>query len=153
MLRPVVVYAGPIPAKHRPHRNAPMYSTTTRSITVTVEPTYLDDQSEPGQGHFVWAYRVRIENRGSDTVQLLNRYWQITDAAGRVQEVRGAGVVGEQPVLDPGESFEYTSGAPLATPSGFMQGRYEMETRRGERFEVDIPAFSLDSPHAPRQIH
>jgi len=130
-----------------------MYSSTTRSITVTVEPSYLDDQSEPTQGHYVWAYRIRIENRGNETVQLVNRYWRITDATGRMQEVRGAGVVGEQPVLEPGGSFEYTSGAPLATPSGFMVGRYEMETRAGERFEVDIPAFSLDSPHAPRQIH
>jgi ApaG protein len=130
-----------------------MYSSTTHSITVSVEPVYLDDQSEPAQGHFVWAYRIKIENRGRDTVQLLNRYWQITDATGRVQEVRGAGVVGEQPVLEPGESFEYTSGAPLPTPSGFMAGHYEMETRGGERFEVEIPAFSLDSPHAPRQIH
>ncbi len=130
-----------------------MYSSTTRSITVTVEPSYLEDQSEPAQGHYVWAYRVRIENHGTETVQLLNRYWSITDASGRTQEVRGAGVVGEQPVLEPGDSFEYTSGAPLATPSGFMVGRYEMKTDADERFEVDIPAFSLDSPHAPRQIH
>lgn len=130
-----------------------MYAATTRSITVSVEPVYLDDQSEPAQGHFVWAYHIKIENRGRDTVQLVNRYWRITDANGRTQEVRGAGVVGERPVLEPGESFEYTSGAPLPTPSGFMVGCYEMQTAGGERFEVDIPAFSLDSPHAPRQIH
>lgn len=130
-----------------------MYSSTTRAITVTVEPVYLDDQSEPERGHYVWAYHVRIENHGGEVVQLLNRFWRITDASGQTQEVQGAGVVGEQPVLEPGESFEYTSGAPLTTPSGFMVGRYEMETPGGDRFEVDIPAFSLDSPDAPRQIH
>lgn len=130
-----------------------MYSSTTRAITVTVEPVYLDDQSEPSRSHYVWAYHVRIDNEGTEVVQLLNRFWRITDAAGRTQEVEGAGVVGEQPVLEPGESFEYTSGAPLTTPSGFMVGRYEMQTGTGDRFEVEIPAFSLDSPDAPRQIH
>ena len=130
-----------------------MYSETTRSIKVTVKPFYLEDQSSPGDNHFVWAYQVRIENHGRETVQLLRRYWRITDGLGRVQEVRGAGVVGEQPVLEPGESFEYTSGTPLATPSGIMAGRYEMETRDGEAFEVTIPAFSLDSPHQPSQLN
>jgi ApaG protein len=130
-----------------------MYSETTRSIKVTVKPIYLEDQSSPGDNHYVWAYQVRIENRGRETVQLLRRYWRITDGLGRVQEVRGAGVVGEQPVLEPGESFEYTSGTPLATPSGIMVGRYEMETRGGECFEVAIPAFSLDSPHQPIQLN
>ncbi|WP_142848089.1 Co2+/Mg2+ efflux protein ApaG [Telmatospirillum sp. J64-1] len=124
-----------------------MYAQTTRSITVTVEPIYLDDQSAPSEDHFVWAYRVRIENKGSDTVQLINRHWRITDARGRTQEVRGPGVVGEQPVLRPGESYEYTSGTPLGTPSGIMVGSYEMETSGGERFDIGIPAFSLDSPH------
>ena len=130
-----------------------MYSETTRSITVTVKPIYLEDQSSPGDNHYVWAYQVRIENNGGETVQLLRRYWRITDALGRVQEVRGPGVVGEQPVLEPGESFEYTSGTPLATPSGIMVGRYEMETRDGESFEVAIPALSLDSPHQPIQLN
>jgi ApaG protein len=130
-----------------------MYSETTRSIKVTVKPIYLEDQSSPGDNHYVWAYQVRIENNGGETVQLLRRYWRITDALGRVQEVRGPGVVGEQPVLEPGESFEYTSGTPLATPSGIMVGRYEMETRGGESFEVAIPAFSLDSPHQPIQLN
>jgi ApaG protein len=124
-----------------------MYTETTRSITVTVNPIYLEDQSSPAENHYVWAYQVRIENHGSDTVQLRRRHWRITDALGRVQEVRGAGVVGEQPVLEPGESFEYTSGTPLPTPSGIMVGSYEMETRKGENFEVAVPAFSLDSPH------
>jgi len=124
-----------------------MYSETTRAIRVTVEPIYLDDQSAPEDNHYVWAYHVRIENEGQQTVQLLNRYWQITDAMGQVQEVRGAGVVGEQPVLEPGGSFEYTSGTPLPTPSGIMLGSYEMEDTRGGRFSVTIPAFSLDSPY------
>jgi len=130
-----------------------MYSETTRSITVTVKPTYLEDQSSPGDNHYVWAYQVRIENHGGETVQLLRRYWRITDALGRVQEVRGAGVVGEQPVLEPGGSFEYTSGTPLPTPSGIMVGSYEMETRDGGSFEVAIPAFSLDSPHQPVRLN
>ena len=124
-----------------------MYHETTRSIRVTVEPFYLEDQSSPSDGHYVWAYQVRIENHGDDTVQLLNRYWRITDSLGRIQEVRGAGVVGEQPTLKPGESFEYTSGTPLPTPSGIMVGTYEMESAGGGRFDVAVPAFSLDSPH------
>ena len=124
-----------------------MYSETTRSITVTVEPFYLEDQSSPAEDHYVWAYHVRIENHGGETVQLRSRYWRITDNRGQMQEVRGPGVVGEQPVLRPGESFEYTSASPLPTPSGIMVGAYNMETRGGESFAVRIPAFSLDSPH------
>ncbi len=90
---------------------------------------------------------------GSDTVQLVNRYWHITDSLGRVQEVRGPGVVGEQPTLKPGESFEYTSGTPLPTPSGIMVGTYEMESANGRRFDVAVPAFSLDSPHEEARLH
>jgi ApaG protein len=130
-----------------------MYSHTSQDIRITVEPYYLDDQSSPSDDHYVWAYHVKIENVGEATVQLINRYWRITDANGQIQEVRGSGVVGEQPVLDPGESFEYTSGTPLGTPSGIMVGTYEMETRNGERFDVEIPAFSLDSPHQPVQLN
>ena len=129
------------------------YSQTTRDIRITVEPYYLEDQSSPGEDHYVWAYHVKIENVGERTVQLLKRHWQITDAMGRIQEVRGSGVVGEQPVLEPGESFEYTSGTPLAAPSGMMVGTYEMEADSGERFDVDIPPFSLDSPHQPVQLN
>lgn len=124
-----------------------MYSETTASIRVTVKPIYLEEQSSPGDNHFVWAYQVQIENLGEERVRLLARYWRITDSLGRVQEVRGAGVVGEQPVLEPDESYEYTSGTPLATPSGIMVGTYEMENDQGERFDVAVPAFSLDSPH------
>ncbi len=130
-----------------------MYEETTRTIRVTVKPVYLDDQSSPSDDHYVWAYHVRIENLGAETVRLRNRHWRITDAKGRVHEVRGAGVVGEQPVLRPGEMFEYTSGTPLDTPSGIMVGDYAMETEDGERFTVAIPAFSLDSPHQVRSVH
>ena len=130
-----------------------MYSAVTRSIKITVKPVYLEDQSSPGDNHYVWAYQVRIENQGEDTVQLRSRYWRITDSLGRVQEVRGAGVVGEQPVLKPGDSFEYTSGTPLPTPSGIMSGEYQMENERGELFEIMIPAFSLDSPYQPVRLN
>jgi len=130
-----------------------MYKQTTRSIAITVKPFFLEDQSSPSDNQYVWAYHVVIENGGAEPVQLLNRYWRITDAVGRVQEVRGAGVVGEQPVIKPGESFEYTSASPLTTPSGIMVGTYQMETGGGERFEAAIPAFSLDSPHQPVRLN
>lgn len=133
---------------------APAYSQVTRGIRVTVRSFYLADQSEPERGHFVWAYRITIANEGRQTVQLLKRTWLITDAQGRTQRVHGDGVVGEQPVLEPGESFEYTSGTPLATPSGFMRGTYHMVVSdTGETFDVAIPTFSLDSPHQPGQVH
>jgi ApaG protein len=124
-----------------------MYEKTTRQISVSVRPVFLEEQSAPARNHFVWAYRVNIHNRGTLTVQLLNRHWRITDKFGRLQEVKGPGVVGEQPTLKPGESFDYTSGCPLETPSGIMAGTYEMTTTDGQRFLVEIPAFSLDSPH------
>jgi ApaG protein len=130
-----------------------MYSAITREIRVQVEPIYLDDQSEPDEAQYVWAYRVQIENEGTETVQLLTRYWHITDGMGRVQEVRGAGVVGEQPVLNPGESYEYTSGTPLPTPSGIMKGSYQMRTPAGEKFDIEVPAFSLDCPHEARHLN
>ncbi len=130
-----------------------MYSETTHSIRVTVKPMYLEEQSSPLEHHYVWAYHVQIENLGEQSVQLLTRHWRITDSMGRVQEVRGAGVVGEQPVLQPGDSFEYTSGTPLPTPSGIMIGTYEMESSNGDRFDVTIPPFSLDSPHQSVQVN
>jgi len=130
-----------------------MYSQTTRAITVTVKPFFLEDQSSPSDSHYVWAYHVRIENQGPETVQLRNRHWRITDSLGRVQEVRGAGVVGEQPVLKPGQNYEYTSGVPLPTPSGFMVGSYGMVTETGEPFDIEIPAFSLDLPQEGRTIN
>lgn len=124
-----------------------MYEKTTRAISISVRPFFLEEQSAPDRNHFVWAYRVNIQNKGQETVQLLNRHWRITDKLGRQQEVKGPGVVGEQPVLKPGESYDYTSGCPLETPSGIMVGAYEMTTPDGHHFLVDIPAFSLDSPH------
>ncbi|MFC7737103.1 Co2+/Mg2+ efflux protein ApaG [Roseomonas sp. GCM10028921] len=124
------------------------FTAVTRGLRVTVRTFYLADQSNPEEGRYVWAYRVRIGNEGRETVQLMKRSWQITDALGRTQYVHGDGVVGEQPVLEPGEAFEYTSGTPLATPSGFMRGRYHMVVPdTGEAFDAEIPAFSLDSPH------
>ncbi len=130
-----------------------MYRTTTRSIEVEVTPTYIADRSSPKEGYYFWAYTIIIANHGAGTVQLKTRHWMITDANGRTQEVRGPGVVGEEPVLAPGESFEYTSGVPLPTPSGFMTGRYGMIGPGGEPFEIDIPAFSLDAQTTARVIN
>ncbi len=130
-----------------------MYDQTTQSIRITVKPVYLEEQSSPIENHYVWAYHIRIENEGRETVQLLNRRWQITDSLGGIQEVVGAGVVGEQPTLKPGEYFEYTSGTPLSTPSGIMVGSYEMQSSDGRRFDVAVPAFSLDSPHQPVHLN
>lgn len=132
---------------------SPAYEQTTQGITVRVQPFYLEEQSSPESRHFVWAYHVRIQNNGGATVQLLNRYWRITDCTGNVQEVRGEGVVGKQPVLKPGEAFEYASGTPLSAPSGIMVGTYYMETEDGEQLDVDVPAFSLDSPHQSASVH
>ncbi len=129
------------------------YSAVTREIEVTVRPFYVPADSSPARGLFMFGYEVRIVNRGARTVQLRNRNWRITDALGRTQEVHGAGVVGKQPVLAPGESFGYTSGAPLATDSGIMLGTYEMVSDDGEEFEVTIPAFSFDAPHGARRVN
>ena len=130
------------------------YMATTRGIRVSVRSFYLADQSRPDEGTHVWAYRIRIDNFGRETVQLLRRTWLITDARGRTQRVHGEGVVGQQPVLEPGEAFEYTSGTPLETPSGFMTGTYHMVAiDSGEAFDVAIPAFSLDSPGGGGKVH
>jgi ApaG protein len=130
-----------------------MYQAITRNIEVRVTPKFLPERSSQEKNYFFWAYTIEISNRGEETVQLKTRHWRITDALGRVQEVRGAGVVGEEPVLEPGASFEYTSGVPLPTPSGFMVGTYGMVSADGERFEIAIPAFSLDSPDGKRTIN
>lgn len=130
-----------------------MYQTTTRLIRVSVEPAFEEEESSPGEGYFFWSYTVEIENLGHEPVQLRTRYWRITDAAGHVEEVRGPGVVGEEPVIAPGGRFRYTSGAPLPTASGIMVGCYKMETPSGETFNVDVPAFSLDSPYIRQTIH
>ncbi len=125
----------------------------TRGIQVRIKPYFLPDQSDPGSRQWVWAYEVHIENRGEETVQLMSRHWVITDALGRVEEVEGDGVVGEQPTLKPGEGFTYTSGCPLTTPSGVMEGEYRMVTDNGELFDAVIPPFSLDLPDAPRIVN
>lgn len=129
------------------------YEQTTRQISVSVEPIFLEEESNPDAGLFFWAYHVVIENRGDDIVQLLSRYWRITNALGAIQEVRGEGVVGEQPVLEPGGAFEYTSGTPLTTSSGIMGGRYQMRSSAGPEFEIDIPTFSLDSPYEGHSVN
>ena len=123
------------------------YIAITRGIAVSVEPTYLEPNSSPDNSQYFWAYRVTIENQGRETVQLRSRHWMITNARGEFTEVKGAGVIGKQPFLKPGESFEYTSGAPLNTPSGMMGGSYQMESDTGERFDIEIPTFSLDGPN------
>lgn len=129
------------------------YKATTRGITVSVEPDFLEDESAPLRDYYFWAYSVEILNEGRETVQLLARHWRITDANGHLQEVRGPGVVGEQPTLEPGDSFRYTSGVPLRTPSGIMQGTYTMEMDDGDSFETAIPAFSLDSPYTAQRMN
>lgn len=130
-----------------------MYSAITRKIEVTVKPRFVSERSSPSSGYYFWAYTIDITNRGTETVQLKTRHWKITDASGKLQEVKGAGVVGEEPVLKPGQSYEYTSGVPLPTPSGFMRGTYGMITDNGERFDIEVPAFSLDSSFADRTVN
>jgi ApaG protein len=130
-----------------------MYRAVTRNIEVVVKPRFVADRSAPENNYFFWAYTISITNSGDETVQLKTRHWRITDANGRLQEVRGAGVVGEEPVLKAGESFEYTSGVPLQTPSGFMAGTYGMVSATGEHFDIDVPAFSLDSIEAKRTLN
>jgi ApaG protein len=130
-----------------------MYTATTRAICVTVRPQYLPDQSDPAKSQYVWEYRVRIENKGDFTVQLRSRHWKITDGLGRLQEVKGPGVVGKTPMLRPGDVFEYTSGTPLSTPSGIMGGTYQMVSESGENFDIEIPVFSLDTPIAKRNLN
>ncbi len=130
-----------------------MYRALTRDIEVIVEPFYLEEQSDPEDSRYVWGYRIVIVNNSAVTVRLMQRYWHITDQNGQVDEVTGPGVVGEQPRLQPGESYEYSSGCPLDTPSGMMFGHYQMEAEDGSVFTVAIPAFSLDSPGLSRVLN
>jgi ApaG protein len=130
-----------------------MYRAVTRQIEVTVEPNFMPERSSAENSSYFWSYTIVITNTGDETVQLRTRHWIITDASGRQKEVKGEGVVGEQPVLAPGERFEYTSGVPLTTASGFMTGRYQMVSETGERFEIDVPTFSLDSPSEKRVLN
>lgn len=130
-----------------------MYRTVTHNIEVVATPRFVADRSSPESNYFFWAYTISITNNGTETVQLKTRHWRITDANGRRQEVRGAGVVGEEPVLKAGEAFEYTSGVPLQTPSGFMVGSFGMVSASGEHFNIEVPAFSLDSVESKRTIN
>ena len=130
-----------------------MYERSTRNIRVAVQPAFLADQSDPDEHRYLWSYTVTIENRGPESVQLLSRHWNITDGHGQMKEVQGPGVVGAQPVIAPGQKFQYTSGCPLPTASGYMSGRYKMRSSNGEAFDAEIPAFLLESPHEQRQIH
>ena len=130
-----------------------MYRCQTRGIDVLVMPQFMADQSRPDESAFFWAYTIEIVNQSDETVMLRSRHWIITDGNGVTHEVRGAGVVGEQPVLGPGASFRYTSGCPLPTPSGIMRGFYIMVREDGTEYEAEIPAFSLDSPFTKRVIH
>jgi ApaG protein len=130
-----------------------MYEALTRGIRIRVTSQYREEESEPDEGRFFWAYTVDIINEGKETVQLRSRHWRITDGAGHTEHVRGPGVVGETPILSPGTSFSYTSGCPLGTPSGIMVGSYRMTNEAGEQFDVAVPAFSLDSPHVKRSVN
>jgi len=130
-----------------------MYENVTHGVRVTVLPEFQRDRSEPDENRWFWTYTIEITNLGDEPVRLRARHWLITDAHGRRQEVTGPGVVGEQPLIGPGESFEYTSGCPLGTPSGFMAGSYRMEDAEGGFFDVEIPAFSLDLPEIRRVLN
>ena len=123
------------------------FEAVTDDIRVAVQSYFLEGQSDPDEAQYVWAYRIRISNEGDRTVQLLRRHWIITDAGGSIKEVEGEGVIGEQPVIAPGQFYVYTSGTPLGTPTGFMQGSYAMQDEDGGHFSVEIPTFSLDSPY------
>ncbi|MBX9926366.1 MAG: Co2+/Mg2+ efflux protein ApaG [Hyphomicrobiaceae bacterium] len=130
-----------------------MYEAVTGPIRVRVTPAYVEERSAPDDSYFFWAYTVDIVNEGEQPVQLRSRYWRIIDAGGRIEEVRGAGVVGQTPVIEPGTSFSYTSGCPLKTPSGIMSGSYQMSSLDGQLHDVTIPAFSLDSPFVVRHMN
>ncbi len=130
-----------------------MYRATTRQIQVTATPRYVAERSDPENNRYFWAYTIEVVNLGAATVQLKIRHWNITDARGHAEEVHGAGVVGEEPVLPPGGRFEYTSGVPLGTATGIMSGSYDMLTEDGEMFSVEIPAFSLDTPDMRRILN
>src|SRR5262249_37109476 len=131
----------------------PAYSAVTRQIEVKASPTFMPDRSSPENGYFFWAYTITLTNLGGETVQLKTRHWRITDPNRRPHEGRGPGVGAEQPMIRPGQNYEYTSGVPLPTPSGFMVGSYGMVTESGESFDIDIPAFSLDLPQEARTIN
>jgi len=129
------------------------YTEVTKNIRVSVKTNFLSDQSDIENGLWVWSYQILIENNGNDRVQLIDRYWKITDATGIIKEVKGSGVIGEQPTIKPGEFFEYTSGTPLNKSSGFMSGNYRMINENNESFFIDVPVFSLDIPSAQKILN
>jgi ApaG protein len=130
-----------------------IYEAITRGVTVRVKPEYLPEQSNRERGRWVWSYTIEIENRSGLEIQLVSRHWVITDALNRIEEVKGPGVVGEQPELKPGEAYRYASACPLPTSSGLMQGAFQMVTPAGEQFDVEIPVFSLDVPGSERRLN
>lgn len=140
------------PTEEQPS-DAHAYVAVTSGIRVSVEPTFLDEQSAPDEDTYVWTYKVVIHNEGDQTVELRTRVWRITDAFGQTVEVRGPGVVGQFPVLAPGDTFTYSSGCPLKTPQGIMVGSYQMSDESGKMIDIAIPAFSLDSPYAARSLN
>jgi ApaG protein len=127
------------------------YEAETNGVCIRVRPVFVDEESSPEDDRFLWAYHIEIENRGRHTLQLMTRHWRITDGDGRIQHVDGAGVIGKQPVLRPGARFEYSSGCPLTTPCGMMQGAYRFEDETGASVEATIPLFALDSPYDERR--
>ncbi len=130
-----------------------MYRAITRNIQITVVPNFLPEQSKPEAHQFFWSYTIEITNLGRVAVQLISRHWKITDALGRLSEVKGPGVIGQQPIIGPGDSFRYTSGCPLETAEGIMSGSYQMLAQDGKTFDVEVPAFSLDSPSPKRTLN
>lgn len=143
----------PTPSKGEAAKQPTPYEATTEGVVVRVRPQFLEDESKPEEHRYVWAYHVEIENTGTRTLQLMTRHWRITDRDGRVQEVNGPGVVGQQPVLKPGEKFAYSSGCPLLVPSGMMQGVYRLADEAGDLLDVKIPLFALDSPYDRRRAN
>lgn len=129
------------------------YEAITRGVRIRVTPHYLPQQSQPDAGRWAFAYTVEILNLGAEAAQLVSRHWIITDGLGRTEEVKGPGVVGETPRLEPGQNFTYTSGCPLGTPTGTMRGTYQMATDKGELFDAEIPEFSLDAPEARGRLN
>ena len=129
------------------------YTEVTKNIRVSVKTNFLPDQSDTENNLWVWSYHILIENNGNDKVQLIDRYWKITDATGIIKEVKGSGVIGEQPTIKPGEFFEYTSGTPLNKSSGFMSGNYRMINENNESFFIDVPVFSLDIPSVQKILN
>lgn len=129
------------------------YEQRTENVIVRVEPEFLSEQSSPKDSRFIWAYTVEIDNQSDQDLTVTDRFWQIADSSGQVQEVRAAGVVGETPLVKAGEIFRYTSGAPLTAPSGMMRGSYTVCSETGERFDIIVPTFLLDSPHEGHSLN